>query len=101
MDPSLGLPSVPAVAGTPSLLPCDHHDRMAARISDVVVRRIFAAGLDLDAALGLMGEQRTASDQRTASKIGHASDELDHAVRDLRDILFERGPIDHGPSATR
>jgi hypothetical protein len=74
---------------------------MAERISDVVVRRIFAAGLDLQAALGLIeehgaasehpaaSEHRAAMEHRAASKIWSASDELDHAIRDLRDILFE------------
>jgi hypothetical protein len=61
-------------------------------MNDVVVRRIFAAGLDLQAALGLIGGHGTASEHRAASKICHASDELDRAIRDLRNILFEGGP---------
>jgi hypothetical protein len=61
-------------------------------MNDVVVRRIFAAGLDLQAALGLIGEERAATDLRAASKICHATDELDQAIRDLRVILFEGGP---------
>ncbi len=59
------------------------HDRIARGINDVVVRRIFAAGLDLQAALGLIGEHRG------ASKIWHAIDELDQAVRDIRDTIFD------------
>jgi hypothetical protein len=59
------------------------HDRIAQGINDVVVRRIFAAGLDLHAALGLIGEHRG------ASKIWHAIDELDQAVRDIRDTIFD------------
>ena len=59
------------------------HDRIAQGINDVVVRRIFAAGLDLQAALGLIGEHRG------ASKIWHATDELDQAVRDIRDTIFD------------
>ena len=70
----------------PSPSPRDSHDQMAARMNDIVIRRIFAAGLDLQAALGLIG------DHRAAGKIGHASDELDRAIRDLRDILFEGRP---------
>ena len=61
-------------------------------MNDVVVRRIFAAGLDLQAALGLIDDHRPASGHRAALKICHATDELDHAIRDIRDILFERGP---------
>jgi hypothetical protein len=52
-----------------------------------VVRRIFAAGLDLHVALGLIGEHRG------ADKIYHAIDELDNAIRDIRDAVF-RGPHD-------
>ena len=59
------------------------HDRIAQGINDVVLRRIFAAGLDLQAALGLIGEHRG------ASKIWHAIDELDQAVRDIRDTIFD------------
>lgn len=73
----------------------DGRDRMAERMNDVVVRRLFAAGLDLQAALGLIeehgtaGEHPTAMEHRAASKIRSAGDELDRAIRDLRDILFE------------
>jgi signal transduction histidine kinase len=60
-------------------------DRIARDLNDVVVHRIFAAGLDLQAALGLIG------DQRGGSKICHAIDELDQAIRDIRDTIFDRG----------
>ena len=50
-----------------------------------MVRRIFAAGLDLQAALGLIGEHRA------AVKICHAIDELDLAIRDVRSAIFGRG----------
>jgi hypothetical protein len=102
MDRSLGLSSalatqamtaVDAPAMQPSSPPPgDHRDRLAQRMNEVVVRRIFAAGLDLQAALGLIGEHRAAADHRAAGRIRHATDELDHAIRDLRDILFERDP---------
>jgi signal transduction histidine kinase len=64
----------------------EDHERIAREMNDVVIHRIFAAGLDLQAALGLIG------DQRAASKICHAIDELDQAVRDIRDTIFDRGP---------
>ena len=64
----------------------EDHDRIAQRMNDVVVRRIFAAGLDLHAALGLIG------DHSGASKIYHALDELDQAIRDIRDTIFDRNP---------
>ena len=119
MDKSFGLPSALAVqamkpahtpsarsAGVPligsrplsstsrasaSSFPGDQHDRLAQRMNDVVVRRIFAAGLDLQAALGLIGgEHRSAGEHRATRKICHATEELDLAIRDLRDILFEQ-----------
>jgi hypothetical protein len=90
--------SASTVSTSPS--PGDRHDRMTRRMNDVVVRRIFAAGLDLQAALGLIGEDRAATDLRAASKICHATDELDQAIRDLRVILFEGGPeLSTGQSA--
>jgi hypothetical protein len=102
MDRSLGLSSALAMqamtaVNAPAMRPSspppgDHRDRLAQRMNDVVVRRIFAAGLDLQAALGLIGEHRAAADHRAAGRICHATDELDHAIRDLRNILFERGP---------
>jgi hypothetical protein len=54
-------------------------------MNDVVVRQIFAAALDLQAGLGLIG------DHRGASKIYHALDELDQAIRNT---IFDRSPPD-------
>ena len=82
------------------------HDIIVRKMNDVVIRRIFAAGLDLQAALGLLGEDGTAghgtarghgtvgahqvaNERRAVSKIWHATDELDHVIRDIRNILFE------------
>jgi signal transduction histidine kinase len=64
----------------------DDHDRIARGLNDVVVRRIFAAGLDLQAALALIG------DHRGAGKIYHAIDELDQAIRDIRGTIFNPRP---------
>jgi signal transduction histidine kinase len=66
----------------------EDHDRIAQGLNDVVVRRIFAAGLDLHAALALIG------DHRGAGKIYHAIGELDQAIRDIRDTIFNGGPRD-------
>jgi hypothetical protein len=92
-------PSTSPVSTTPS--PGDRHDQMIRRMNDVVIRRIFAAGLDLQAARGLIGED-SAADLLAASKICHATDELDQAIRDLRVILFEGGPeLSPGQSAAQ
>ena len=66
----------------------DDHDRIARNLNDVVVHRIFAAGLDLEAALGLIGERPG------TSMIHHAIDELDQAIRDIRDAVFGLRPRD-------
>ena len=71
----------------------EDHDRIAEGINDVIVHRIFAAGLDLQAALELIGEHRA------ASKIWHAIDELDQAVADIRETIFDRNRTTHGPDA--
>jgi signal transduction histidine kinase len=65
----------------------EDHDRIAQSLNDVVVRRIFAAGLDLHVALALIGEHQG------ADRIHHVIDELDNAIRDIRDAVF-RGPHD-------
>jgi hypothetical protein len=121
MDRTLGLPTVIAaqapagrgMAASAKKAPLSQLDvdRVARRMNDVVVHRIFAAELDLQAALGLLGDHRTAGlrpaageppagkpaagnpaavgEHPAATKIWHATDKLDHAIRDLRDILFE------------
>jgi hypothetical protein len=60
----------------------DDRERIAAGLNDILVRRLSSAGLDLQAALGLMGEHPA------SVKIGHAADELDQAIRDIRDAAF-------------
>jgi hypothetical protein len=64
----------------------EDRDRIAQRMNDIVVRWIFAAGLDLQTALALIG------DHSGASKVYHALDELDQAIRDIRDTIFDRNP---------
>jgi signal transduction histidine kinase len=66
----------------------DDHDRIARDLNDVVVHRIFAAGLDLEAALGLIGERPG------TSRIHHAITGLDQAIRDIRDAVFGIRPRD-------
>ncbi len=73
----------------------DDRDRIAQGMNDVVVHRIFAAGLDLQAALGLIG------DHRGASKIYHAIVELDQAIRDVRDTIFGLRPCEPRSSRGR
>jgi len=65
-------------------LPAQDHDRIAARdINDIVMDRLFFAGLALETALGRMG------DHPEAGKVQEAISELDLAIRDVRTILFD------------
>ena len=58
----------------------ESYERIARGLNDVVARPLFTAGLDLQAALGLIG------DHPASSKIRHAVDELDQAIHDIRNI---------------
>ena len=61
----------------------EERDRIAQCVSDVVVHRLFAAGLDLHAALGLV------CDHLSADRIDNAIGELDQAIMYLRDATFD------------
>jgi hypothetical protein len=60
------------------------YDRIAVSMNDLVIRRIFAAGLSLHTAVGLIG-----SDHPAAGKVREAIGELDIAIRDIRTVLFD------------
>jgi signal transduction histidine kinase len=98
--PPPGAPGQPSANGgaaaSADLIRClaEDRERIAQDVNDVVVRRIFAAGLDLQAALGLIG------DHRGAGKIWHAIGELDQAVADIRDAIFDGNRGTRGPGAT-
>ena len=62
------------------------HDRIAEGLNDLVMRRLFSAGLSLEMALGLVG------DHPGAGQIRNAIDELDLAIRDIRDVVFDHCP---------
>jgi signal transduction histidine kinase len=73
----------------------EDHDLIAEGLNDVVVHRLFSAGLTLEAALVLIGTHPA------ARKIEHAIGELDQAIRDLRSIVFDRPPtVSPGPGGT-
>jgi hypothetical protein len=71
----------PTVAQVSRYLARDH-DRIAQDLNDLVVRRIFAAGLDLQAVLLLLGEHPT------CGRIHHVVAELDQVVADIRNTVF-------------
>ena len=61
----------------------EDQERITLSLNDVVIRRLFTAGMDLHGALRLMG------DHPASGKICHALDELDQAIRDIRDTFFD------------
>jgi signal transduction histidine kinase len=79
-DPAAGLPADPDE--TTARL-AEDRDRIAADINDRVIRRLFSTGLSLQHALGLM------DGHRAADRIRLAITELDQAIRDLRDAVFD------------
>ena len=86
--PEAGLtrgPPVATGAGPPEVGPLltDGHGRIAAGLTDIVVRRLFSAGLVLETAVGLMG------DHRAAGPVQQAISEVDLAIRDLRHMAFD------------
>ncbi len=58
-------------------------DRIAEGMNDLVVHRLFSVGLALESALGLMGGHPG------AVKVHEAVGELDLAIRDVRNVVFD------------
>jgi hypothetical protein len=91
--PDLDEPAVRPVRGPPpersgesaevALRLAQEHDRIAVGMNEIVVRRLFSAGLSLQTALGLM------DGHRAAAKVLEAIGELDLAIADFRDVLFD------------
>ena len=66
-----------------ALLLAQDRDCIAGGMNDLVVRRLFSAGLALETALGLMG------DHPGAGKVQEAIGEMDLAIRDVRNAVFD------------
>jgi hypothetical protein len=81
-----GSPQTPEdgrVSGPAEAIPDQAEDReqIALGLTDAVVRRLLTAGQDLQAALSLMG------DHPASDKVRHAAEEMDQAIRDIRDTI--------------
>ena len=63
-------------------------DRIAEDMNDLVVHRLFSAGLALESALGLIGGHPG------AGKVHEAIGELDLAIRDIRNVVFDHRQSD-------
>ena len=78
---------LPGSVGDPAevtLLLMQDRDRIAGALNDVVIYRIVSAGLALETALGLLDGHRGA-----AGKVRKAVGELDLAIRDIRNVVFD------------
>ena len=85
---------VPGTACDPAMIMqrlAEDRDRIAERMNDIVFRRLFSAGLSLETALGLMG------DHPGAGRVQEAIGELDLAIRDFRNVLFDSHRPDPRP----
>ena len=76
-------PGVGGDGAEAALLLAQDRDRIAEDMNALVVRRLFSAGLTLETALGLMG------DHPGARKVREAVDQLDLAIRDVRNVVFD------------
>jgi hypothetical protein len=83
--PPPGIPQAPggSAAGPAEIISAlaEDYERITQSLNDVVASPLAAAGLDLQAALALIG------DHPASSKICHAVAELDQAVQAIGDIL--------------
>jgi hypothetical protein len=82
--PTRSLP-VSTAPGSPEMMLClaADRDRIVGELSDIVAHRLFSAGLALETALGLIGEHHA------AGWIQSAVSELDLAIRDIRNVVFD------------
>ncbi len=102
--PTPGLPQAPEdgrATGPAEAVPgqAEDRERITPGPNDVVIRRLLTAGQDLQAALGLMGNHPA------SGKVRHAVDEMDQAIRDIRDTISdhpagEQPPLDSSMSTT-
>ncbi len=84
MRPTRGPPGVEVGDGRALTLSlAEDRDRIAQDMSDIVVHRLFSAGLALESACGMM------DGHLAAGKVQRALADLDQAIRDIRNITFD------------
>jgi hypothetical protein len=86
--PEAAIVTSPGHAGGLSVI--RERDRIAARLQDTIIRRVFAAGLSLDSAAGLT------RDPAVRWRIEAAVGELDQVICEIRNVVFEDVPHRHG-----
>src|SRR6185437_2694580 len=88
VQPTRGPPPAPEDSSTTSAASitagqAQDLERIAADLNDIVIDRLCAVGLDLRTALALL------ADHPASAKICHATDELDQAIRDIKDAVIK------------
>jgi PAS domain S-box-containing protein len=61
-------------------------ERIARDLHDIVIQRLFAAGMSLEASLRLV------RDEQVIARVSSAIDDLDETVRTIRSVIFELEP---------
>ena len=64
----------------------DDRERIAKELHDGVIQSLFAVGM------GLQGTAALAKDEEIAARVEGAVEEIDHAIRDLRNYIFGLRP---------
>ncbi|MGD9750515.1 MAG: PAS domain S-box protein [Acidimicrobiia bacterium] len=73
----------------------EERERIARDLHDRVIQRLFATGMSLQATLDRL------ADEQLSSRVGRAVDDLDSTIREIRAVIFELQPPDHGESIRR
>jgi signal transduction histidine kinase len=77
------------------LLLLEDRERIARDLHDLVIQRLFAAGLSAQ------GLAMRSPDDETATRLGKLTDDLDETVRIIRGAIFELRPASHEASGLR
>jgi signal transduction histidine kinase len=64
----------------------EERERIAKELHDGVIQSLFAVGM------GIQGTAAMASDQEIARRLEHATEQIDRAIRDLRNYIFGLRP---------
>ena len=84
LHPACGPPVAESDPAAAAQFLAQDHDRIAVSMNDLVIRRVFGAGLSLQTAVGMIG-----SDHPAAGKVRDAIGELDMAIRNIRTVLLD------------
>jgi signal transduction histidine kinase len=80
----------------------DERDRIAARLLETVIRRLFAAGLSMNAAAAeLEGGGTPGAPGRAVTRIDEAMVLLDEAIVEIRSAVYQPTPLEHLPWRAR